>query len=151
MFTLTRLTAAILLMLVGLWAAAPYDAIYDPERPLRGLPVLLGAVGFFVGWGFLGGRARALWLSAYLGLQAVVLLGVVAALLTAVRDIFVLGYRRQIRDPAEAVIAIPEIVLDYLWTALEPQFAGTLAVLGVVLGLVLHVTDRLLERRRLAR
>lgn len=151
MFTLTRLLAAILLMLFLLWIAPIYDRIHDPERPLRGLANLLGTVGFVTGWAFLGQKARALWLSAYLGVQAVALAGILAAGLAAVRDIFVLGYRRQVREPFEAVIQIPQIAWDYLSRALVPELWIPLAVGGVGIGLAVHVIDRLLDRRRLAR
>jgi hypothetical protein len=151
MFTLTRLGAAILLMLFALWLAAPYDRLYDPGRPLPAARPLLGTVGFCVGWAFLGGRSRALWLSLYMGLQAVALTGIVAALLAAVRDIFVLGYRRRFDDAAEAVIAIPGIALDYLARAMTAEFVTTLVMGGLVLGLLVHVIDRALDRRRLNR
>lgn len=151
MFTLTRLAGAVLLMLFMIWLAPIYDAVHDPEAPLRGVVRLLGGCGFVVGWAFLGQKSRALWFSVYLGLQAVVLTGIVAAGLVAVRDIFVLGYRRQVREPVEAVAKIPEIAWDYLSRAMVQDFLITLAVGGAVIGLAVHVVDRLLDRRRLDR
>ena len=151
MFTLTRLLAALSLMAFSLWIAGQYDALYDPEKELLGVGQLLGTVGFCVGWAFLGGGSRALWLSGYMGVQAVALVGIVAAVLTAVRDIFALGYQQRFSDPAEAVLAIPEIAITYLSVAFEPWFLGVMAAGGVILGLVLHVIDRALDRRRLAR
>ena len=151
MFTLTRLAAAILLMLFFLWIAPIYDRVYDPDRPLRGLANLLGTMGFVVGWAFLGGKSRALWYSAYLGLQAVVLAGGFAAALVAVRDVFVLGYRRRFSEPFEAVVAIPEIAWDYLQRAIVPDLWVIVPVGGVLIGVVVHVIDRALDRRRLAR
>jgi hypothetical protein len=151
MFTLTRLSAAILMTLFMLWLVPIYDDLNDPDAPLRGAANLLGTVGFLVGWGFLGHKTRALWWSVYLGVQAVVLAGAVAALLVAVRDIFILGYRRQVREPLEALTSIPQIAWDYLSHALTQDFLILLGGGGVVLGLVIHVIDRLLDRRRLAR
>lgn len=151
MFTLTRVAAAILLGLFCLWLAPRYNSVYDPQAPLKGLPRLLGGTGFVVGWAFLGQRARELWFSAYLGVQAVALAGIAAAGIAAVRDIFVLGYRRRVREPAEAVLAIPQIMWDYLSRALTVEFGATLLVGGVVLGVAVHLVDRLLDRRRLAR
>jgi hypothetical protein len=151
MFTLTRLCAGILLMLFALWVASAYDVLYDPDRPLRGLTNVLGTVGFIVGWAFLGNEARKLWLSAYLGIQAVALTGIVAALLVAVRDIFALGYRRRFSEATDAVVAIPQIAWEYLLRAMVPDLLIPLAVGGVVLGVVVHVIDRMLTRRRLAR
>lgn len=151
MFTLTRLAAAVLMMLFMIWLAPIYDEVHDPRGPLRGAVRLMGACGFVVGWMFLGQKSKALWFSVYLGLQAVVMTGIVAAGLVAVRDIFVLGYRRQVREPVEAVVRIPEIAWDYLSRALVPDFMVTLAVGGVVIGLAVHLVDRLLDKRRLAR
>ena len=151
MFTLTRLAAAILMGLFGLWLAPRYNLVYDPEAALNGLETLLGGCAFAVGWGFLGQKARALWLSAYQGLQAVALTGIVAAGLVAVRDIFVLGYRRQVDEPLEAVLAIPQIMWDYLSRALTVDFGLILAGGAVGIGIAVHVIDRLLDRRRLAR
>ena len=151
MFTLTRVVAALLLMGFSLWIAGPYDLLYDAETELVGLNRLLGIVGFCVGWGFLGRGSRALWLSAYFGVQAVAMVGIIAAVVAAVRDIFVLGYRRQYTDPAEAVLAIPEISINYLTASFELEFLGLLAGGGVVIGLLVHVIDKALDRRRLAR
>lgn len=151
MFTLTRLIAALMLTGFALWVADVYDQLYDPERPLRGLAQLLGTVGFIVGWAFLGAKARKLWFSAYLGVQAVALTGIVAAVLVAVRDIFVLGYRRRFTEATDAVVAIPQIAWEYLSRAFVPDLLIPLGVAGVVLGVVIHIVDRLLDRRRLAR
>ena len=151
MLTLTRLIAAFLLMGFAIWAAAPYDALYDPERNLQGLSRLLGTMGFCVGWAFLGGASKAAWRSAYLGLQAVALTGILAAVVTAIRDIFAMGFRRRFAEPLDAVLAIPEITFEYISVTFEPWFIGTLAGGGVVIGLLVHVIDRLLDRRRLAR
>lgn len=118
---------------------------------MRGLAQLLGTVGFIVGWAFLGAEARKLWLSAYLGVQAVALTGIVAAVLVAVRDIFVLGYRRRFTEATDAVVAIPQIAWEYLSRAFVPDLLIPLGVAGVVLGVVIHIVDRLLDRRRLAR
>lgn len=151
MYTLTRLLAAVLMLGFGLWLAPQYDLLLDPERPAQGLTNLLGTVGFCVGWAFLGGGARKLWMSVYMGLQAVALLGIVSALLAAVRDIFVLGYRRQVREAADAVMAIPGLAWEYLAIALQRDFLIVLAAGGVVIGLAVHVADRVLTRRRLNR
>jgi hypothetical protein len=151
MFTLTRLAAAILMTLFLLWVAPIYDQIHDPRAPMRGIAYLLGTMGFIAGWVFLGQKSQALWWSVCLGLQAVVLAGLGAALLVAVRDSFVLGYRRQVREPIEAVTAIPQIAWDYLSKALAPELWPILVGGGVGLGLAVHVIDRLLDRRRLDR
>lgn len=151
MFTLTRLVAAILLMLFALWLVPQYRIAYDPEAPLNGLPRLLAVAGFIVGWMFLGQKSSRLWMSAYLGVQAVVLTGIAASGIVAVRDIFVLGYRRQVREPMEALLSIPQIMWDYLSRALTVELGTVLVVGGVVLGVAVHVIDRLFDRRRLAR
>lgn len=151
MFTLTRAFAALSLALFALWIAPTYEAIYDPERPMPALRPLLAVVGFFTGWWFLGAPRRQLWFSVYLGLQAVVLTGVIAAGLGAVREIFVQGYRRRYDEATEAVLAIPEFAWDYLSRAWVPDFVLTLAVGGVALGVAVHLVDWLLDRRRLAR
>jgi len=151
MFTLTRLAAALMMMGFMLWLAPRYDTLLDPEREALGLTRLMGTVGFIVGWSFLGGGARALWLSVYMGVQAVALSGIVAALLAAVRDIFLLGYQRRFGDAIEALLAIPQIAWGYLRLALDPPFLTVLVVGGVVLGLAVHVLDRALDKRRLDR
>lgn len=151
MFTLTRAAAAILLMLFALWLAPRYSLIYDPEAVLDGLPRLLAICGLVIGWMFLGTVPDRLWMSAYLGLQAVVLTGIAAAGVAAIRDIFVLGWRRQVREPLEAVLAIPEIMWDYLSRTLTLEFLMILGVGGVLIGAGVHLIDRLLTRRRMAR
>jgi hypothetical protein len=69
----------------------------------------------------------------------------------AVRDIFVLGYRRRVSEPFEAVIAIPQIAWDYLQRALVPELWIILPAGGLAIGVAVHIIDRLLDRRRMAR
>lgn len=151
MFTLTRVVAGLLLMLFMMWIAPTYAQIYDPERPMPGLAGVLGTTGFIAGWSFLGNRTWKLWYSLYLGVQAVALAGIFAAVPAAVRDVFSMGYRRRFDDASEAVMAIPQFAWDYLWRAFERDFLITLVAGGLVLGLVVHVIDKALDRRRLAR
>lgn len=151
MFTLTRAFAAIALVLFALWIAPAYEVIYDPERPMPVLRPLLAVTAFFTGWWFLGPPRRQLWFSLYLGVQAVALAGIAAALIGAVRDVFAQGYRRRFDEVAEAVAAIPQFAWDYLRRAWVPDFALTLLIGGLALGLMVHLVDWLLDRRRLAR
>lgn len=152
MFTLIRPLAALALGILGLFAAEAYRPLSDlvPET----LTFTLWTAGFsaLVGWVFLGGQmGRALWYTIYASLQAVVLAAIVTSGAFAVYRIFLLGYRRQYREPMEAFTGYFENIVDFLRAGLERDFLILLGGGAVVVALALHMLHKLLERRRLAR
>ncbi len=146
MYTFTRLSAALLLAALLATLAPFYDRLYDPDHHLRWIVPYFAAVGAAVGWTFLGGRQRAVLWSIYFALQALVLAGLGTAVLAAVRDIFVLGFRRRFREPLEAVLAIPDLVVTYLAAALDLRFLALAVAGGIAVGACTFWLDRWFER-----
>lgn len=152
MFTLIRPLAALALGCLGWLAADAYRPLNElvPETATFGLWV--AGLSALVGWLFLGGHlGRALWYSVYASLQAVVLAAVLISAVFSVRQIFVLGYRRQYREPMEAFTGFFEHLVDFLRMGFEPGFLSLLAGGAVVIGITLHILRMLLERRRMTR
>ncbi|MFN4098499.1 MAG: TrgA family protein [Pararhodobacter sp.] len=152
MFTLIRPVAAVLLAIFAFFAAQEYQPLYDPEANLGNFAVWAAGVGFVTGWLFLGGKqARALWFSLYVGVQAVALAVLATAMLMAVREVFVLGYRRRYPEVTDAITGYFDIILGWLAKAYDRDFLILLVVGGLVIGFVLHIVMALMERRRNAR
>ena len=152
MFTLIRPLAALALGLLGLFAAQAYRPLNDIVPETMTFTYWTVGLSALVGWVFLGGQmGRALWYSIYASLQAVVLAAIVTSGLFSVYRIFLLGYRRQYREPMEAFTGSFENFVDFLRLALERDFLILLGVGAVIVGLALHAAYWLLERRRLTR
>ncbi len=152
MFTLIRPLAALALGILGLFAAEAYRPLNDLVPDTATFTYWTIGLSALVGWLFLGGQmGRALWYSIYASLQAVVLAAVVTSAVFSVYRIFLLGYRRQYREPMDAFTGYFENLVDFLLAGLERDFLILLGVGAVVVGLVLHVVHWLLERRRLTR
>lgn len=152
MFTLIRPLAALALGLLGLLAAEAYRPLNDivPDTPT--FTYWTVALSALVGWMFLGGQiGRALWYSIYASLQAVVVAAVVTSAVFSVYRIFLLGYRRQYREPMEAFTGFFGNIVDFLRLTLERDFLFLMGAGAIVVGLVLHLLHILLERRRLTR
>ncbi len=112
MFTLIRPVAALLLAIFAAYLAAAYEPLYDPEADLGNFPLWAAGVGAVIGWVFLGGRiGRPLWFSIYVGVQAVVLTAIGTAMLLAVREVFILGYRRRYGEVMEAITGYFDIIV----------------------------------------
>ena len=149
MFTLTRALAALLLAALGVvlgqaWQIAVAPDV-PPSRPL-GLVVPVFAV---IGWTVLGGMVgRRLWQTVWGAIQSVAIAAIVAAVIAGVVRVFELGYRRRYDEVTEAIVAIPAEAFGLLRAgATQPVLVQALA-LAVLLGVVLHVLDRLLTARR---
>ncbi|GAB4260759.1 MAG: hypothetical protein Kow0013_04600 [Pararhodobacter sp.] len=153
MFTLTRPVSALLIGGFAFLVAPHYELLYGPDFELGHFEPWVGYVGLAVGWVFVGGLIgrRALWFSIYAAAQGIVLTAVVSAGMFAVRQVFILGYRQRIREPFEAVLAIPQIAWDYLRIALQKDFLLLLGGGALILGLMLHLIHAWMERRRNAR
>ena len=149
MFTLIRPLAGILLAIFAAYCAKRYEPLYGPEANLGSFPVWAAAISFVVGWIFLGGRiGRALWFSIYIGVQSVVLAALSIGAVMAIREVFILGYRRRYPEVMDAVNGYFDILAEWFGKALERDFLILLGVGGAVLGIVLHVLMIGLERRR---
>lgn len=150
MFTLTRLLSA--LLLGGLvWLLAPYyEALWVPETELGHFEPWLFRFGLVVGWLFMGGLigTRGMWFSIYAAVQGVVLTAVVTASVFAVREVFILGYRRRYTEPMEAVLGIPQIAGEYLSWALDKDFLILAGAGATLVGVSVHLLHRWMDRRR---
>jgi len=152
MFTLIRPLAALALGILGLFAAEAYRPLNDIVPETITFTVWTACLSALVGWVFLGGQmGRALWYSIYASLQAVVLAAIVTSGVFSVYRIFLLGYRRQYREPMEAFTGYFENLVDFLRAGLERDFLILLGGGAVVVALSLHMLYKLLERRRLTR
>lgn len=152
MFTIIRPISALVLGVFAFYAAQVYEPLYDPEADLGSFPIYAAVIGALVGWVFLGGRiGRAMWFSAFVAVQAVVLAAVCTAGFLAVGEVFTRGYRRQFTEVVESILGYFEIVIDWLARGLVQDFLILLGVGGVVIGVLLQIVWTLLERRRNAR
>lgn len=149
MFTIIRPISALLLAVFALYAAQAYALVYDPEADLGNFPIWAACMGAVVGWMFLGGRiGRALWFSAFVGVQAVVLTAISTAAVLAVGEVFVRGYRRQYTEVTEALTGYFGIIVDWLSRGLVQEFLILLGAGGIGIGVLLHIAHRLMEGRR---
>ena len=149
MFTLIRPLAAVLLAVFAAYCATAYEPLYGEGANLGTFPLWTAGISFVVGWVFLGGRlGRSLWFSAYIGVQAVVLAALATGMVMGVREVFILGYRRRYPEVIDAINGYFDILGDWFGKALERDVLILLGVGGVVLGLVLHLLMKGLERRR---
>jgi hypothetical protein len=152
MFTLFRPVAGVVLAVFGYYAALAYVPVYDPEADLGAFPVWVALMSFVVGYVFLGARVgRALWMSIFAALQAVVLSGVTVAMVMAVREVFIRGYRRMYREPFDAVTGYFDLIVDWLGRALVQEYLILLGIGSAAVGVVLHIVHLAMERRRSAR
>jgi hypothetical protein len=148
-FTLSRAASAVLLGIFAFFAAQAYQPLYDPAQHSAAFTFRMAMFGGLVGWVFLGAHAgKALWLSAYLGVQAVALTAILGALVFAVREVFILGYNQRIREPVEALLAIPEQAFRLLAIGFERDFLLLLAGGGLVVGVAVHLVARMADARR---
>lgn len=152
MFTLIRPISAIVLAVFTIYAAQAYEPLYDPDANLGSFPLWAAGVGAVVGWFFLGGRlGQRLWMSAFVGVQAVALTALGTAMLLAVREVFVLGYRRRYDEVAEAITGYFQIIVTWLAKMLVQDYLIMLAAGGIAIGVVLHLVWSMMEGRRNAR
>ncbi|MCC5968412.1 MAG: TrgA family protein [Pararhodobacter sp.] len=152
MYTLIRPLAALALGLLGWLAAEAYRPLNVLASDSVTFALWTAGISAAVGWRFPGSQiGRKLWFSVYASLQAVALAALATSALFALRQVFILGYRRQYREPMDAFTGYFDILVSFLVTGFERDFLILLGVGGVVIGLALHVLNQMMERRRLTR
>jgi hypothetical protein len=153
MFTLTRLFSAVLLGSLAWFLAPYYEALWVPQTELGHFEPWIFRCGLVVGWFFMGGLigVRGMWFSVYATAQGLVVTAIAAAGIFAVREVFILGYRRRYTEPLDAVLGIPQIAGEYLAWTLNLDFLLLAAAGATLVGVFLHLLHAWMERRRLAR
>lgn len=149
MFTLIRPIAGVLLAVFAFYAAQVYEPLFDPQADMGSFALWTAGVGFVTGWLFLGGSiGRSWWFSVYMGVQAVAIAAIGTAALMAVREVFILGYRRRYTEVMDALTGYFEIVGGWLGKAMVQDYLILLGVGGLAIGLALHLIFLAMERRR---
>lgn len=135
--TAARLAAAIFLAVLA-FAVSTQVMPLMPEGTDFGYFVQFNmAVGFVVGWFYMGKRAGFGFVpSLNNGLTGMALLVIFALLSHGAWEMFRLAKRLRYDGPFEAVSAIFTIALDYFFVIAVPQVWVTLVVGGCVVGLI---------------
>ena len=107
---------------------------FDPGR----FAEVNAAVGALCGWNVMGGRAARSGVasSISLGFTTILVTVFVALFLQSFYDMIIRSLRREYDGPAEAVIAVFELLAGHLATMSTPQVWSTLLVGGIVSGIV---------------
>jgi hypothetical protein len=153
MYTMIRPLSALALALLALAAADAYKPLYAEDAALGSFNLWLTVIAVSVGYSFLGSRVGrgGPFLAAFYALQAVALTAMLAAMVFAMRMVFVFGYRRIYREPMDAFEGFVEHTLRFLGKGLDGSFLLLLGGGGVTIGILLHALFWILEQRRLAR
>lgn len=152
MISLVQPIAAVLLGILAAYGAGLYEPLYDPDANLGNFPLWAAGCGVFVGWRFLGRSVgQKLWLSAFMGVRAIVMTAVLLAVLMGGQQMFVLGYRRRYDNLVETFQGFFDNLYIWFAKALDQEFLITMGVSSAVLGIVLHIFARVFEARRNAR
>lgn len=147
--TLTRLLAAILFYLTGLWAGYEYVALFETPPPLAALPHLIAIISGLVGWSYVGRRINDLFLNSvfqcFQGLLVAILL-IVSSF--SLGQVFLRGYNLRYRSVEDAVQGFFGLVSEHVLRLAVPGYLGMLAGLMVALGGILCLFYRFAEARR---
>lgn len=149
MLSLVQPIAAVLLGALAAYGAGLYEPLYDPEANLGTFPLWAAGCGVVVGWAFLGRRVgKTLFMSAFMGVQAIVLAALLLASLMGVQQMFELGYRRRYDNLIETFQGFFDNLSIWVSRAVDQEFLITMGASAAVLGVILHLIARLFEARR---
>lgn len=149
MLSLIQPVAAAMLAALAFYGAGLYAPLYDPQADMGSFPLWAAGCGAVTGWMFLGRRVgKSLWLSGFLGVQAIVLAAVLLGVVMGIRGAFVLGYRRRYDNLAETFQGFIDNLVTWFSKALDPGFLIAMGLGAVVVGVILHAISRAFETRR---
>ena len=141
--TASKAAAGVWFAIVGFLAAEAYKPLMPPETQFGWFSVVCAVLGFLIGWWVLGplaGRGRNAALGT--GLRTSVTLLFWALVLFALREMILRSIDKRYSGPTQAVVGTLDIMLDHLRLMGDAVFLGTLAVGGLLGGLVVEWVAR---------
>jgi hypothetical protein len=151
--SLTRVFAFVLFGGLGYFGAEAYAPIFSQTQFLGRFSLYVSAITAAMAWAYLGGQVGRGWLmSAYMGVQTVVLSAIITAGIFAFVRVWVQGYRQRYGgDLQRAFESYFDYMFGYLRQTLILDPLVWILLAGAILGVGLQYVFTLLERRRLAR
>ena len=149
---LTRLAAAFLFAIAAIYMGEQYKLLYETPPKLGGLSVLLGVVGGYAGWSFVGKRIEGLLMrDIFHAVQGLIVTIALALAVYGSMEVFELGYQMRYDSLPEALVGFFDLTGVHLFRMYDRDFLiltfGTVMLIGVVLS----VLFRWAERRRFNR
>jgi hypothetical protein len=147
--SLTRLAAAILFALFAIYMGEEYKLLYETPPRLGNMSLLLGVVGGFAGWRFVGGRIEGkLIADIFHALQGVILTLILALAVYGTLEVFELGYKMRYSDLWETAVGFFDLTGAHVIRMVDRHFLILMAGLTVGVGVALSLVFRWAERRR---
>lgn len=141
--TAAKLAAALAFAVVGWLAAEAFRPLMPEQTRWGAFGLVCAGLGLLCGWRVMGPRVGRGWVSALSsGLSTSAVLLAVALGLFSVREMVLRSLGRQYDVVLEAVVAVFGIMLEYVALMGDARFLLTLAVGGLVAGVVAEVAHR---------
>ena len=135
--TASKLAAAVAFALLGFLAAQTFIKYLPEGTPLRYFREITAAIGFIVGWLWMGKLTRKGYREAINSGMVTALILVFWALLVFSLYFMLKKSTRMMYDgPMEAVLGVFQLMFDYGKMLLVPDMLGVIFVGGMVAGLV---------------
>jgi len=147
--SLTRLAAAIMFAIAAIYMGEEYKLLYDTPPSLGRLSLLLGVVGAFAGWKFVGMRIEGKLVRDILhALQGVILTLLLALLVYGTMEVFELGFKMRYKTLWDAGVGFFDLTGVHVIRMWDQDFMMVLGTVTVVIGVILSLLYRWAERRR---
>lgn len=135
--TASKLVAAIMFALLGFVAAQTFVKYLPEGTPLGSFREITAAIGFIVGWLYMGKLTRRGYREAInSGLVTAILLVFWALLAFSLYFMLKKSMRMMYDNPMEAVLGVFQLMLDYGKMLLVPDMLGVILLGGVIAGLI---------------
>lgn len=135
--TAAKLAAAILFGALAWWVSEQIKPLFPEGTDLGRFSEYNAALGAVIGWHVAGGRARTTWPNAVAyGLTAALATVLLGLLLYSGSRMLSQSVRKVYEGPMEAMVDVVRIMLENSQRIATPEILATLAVGGVVGGLL---------------
>jgi hypothetical protein len=147
--SLTRLAAAIMFAIAAIYMGEEYKLLYETPPRLGNLSLLLGVVGAFAGWKFVGSRIEGKLVRDILhALQGVILTLLLALFVFGTMEVFQLGYKMRYKTLWDAAVGFFDLTGAHVIRMVDRDFLLLLGGVTVVSGVILSLLYRWAEWRR---
>ncbi len=149
--TFTRLASAILFAIAAIYLGEQYKLLYETPQRLGHLTLLLGVVGTYAGWSFVGGRIQGKVVNdIFHCVQGVIVALSLALASFGLMEVFELGYKMRYSSISEAFVGFFDLTGAHVIRMMDVGFLSLMAAIITAIGIALSLIYRWAERARFA-